>query len=130
MELSSARLAPIRSTSNHERRILIAGVALFVLGAALALLEVSEADVPRFSFGAAGVAWLYVAQSEASAWRRPLTLGHQLTMWWFWPVVVPVYFVATRKRRSIGMTIAVVVPFAGLLLVLLVLFLRDIMRIM
>jgi hypothetical protein len=130
MELSSARVTPVRSTSKHERRILIAGVALFGLGAALAFLEMSDAELPRFSFGAAGVAWLYVAQSEASALRRPLTLGHQLTMWWFWPVVVPVYFIATRNRRSIGMTIAVIVPFTGFILVLLVIFLRDIMRIM
>jgi len=129
MQLSSARFTPVRSTSRHERRILIAGVALFLLGAVSEPLKIPNPELPRIAFGAAGIAFVYFTQSEALAWRRPLTLGHQLTMWWFWPFVVPVFFVATRNRRSMAMTLAVVIPLAGFFLVLLGLFVRDIMRI-
>jgi hypothetical protein len=129
MELSSARLTPIRSTSRHERWILRAGVVLFVLGAALGILEIPNPELSRFAFGAAGVAMVYFAQSEAVAWRRPLTLGHQLTMWWFWPFAIPVFFLVTRNRRSMAMTIAVIIPLAVFFLVLVALLVRDIMRV-
>jgi hypothetical protein len=130
MELSSARLTPVRSTSKHERRILLAGVTLFILGAALSFLEISNPELPRFAFGAAGVALVYFAQSEAVVWRRPLTLGHQLSMWWFWAFAVPVFFAATRHRRRMVLTLAVIIPFAGFLLILVALFVRDITRIL
>ena len=129
MQLSSSRLTPTRSTSKHELRILLAGVGLSLLGAVSGFLEFPEPELPSLAFGAAGIAFIYFAQSEALAWRRPLTLGHQLTMWWFWPFVVPVYFVVTRNRRSTAITLAVVIPLAGFFLVLLGLFVRDIMRI-
>ena len=127
MELSSARLTPTRSTSNCERRILLAGVILFVLGAALGFLGTQDPELPRFAYGAAGVAMVYFAQTEAIAWRRPLTLGHQLTMWWFWPFVVPVFFLVTRNRRSLAITLAVVVPLVVFFLLLVGLLVRDIM---
>ena len=127
MELSSARLTPTRSTSNGERRILPAGVILFVLGATLGFLGTQDPELPRFAFGAAGVGLVYFAQSEAVAWRRPLTLGHQLTMWWFWPFVVPVFFLVTRNRRPFAITLAVVVPLVVFFLLLVGLLVRDIM---
>ena len=128
MELSSARLTPIPSTTMHERRILLAGVILFILGAALGFLEIPNPELSRFALGAAGVAMVYFAQSEAASWRRPLTLGHQLTIWWFWPFVVPVFFLVTRNRRSVAMTLAVIVPLVVFFLLLVGLFVRDIMR--
>jgi multisubunit Na+/H+ antiporter MnhB subunit len=130
MTMSSARLTPIRSTSKHNRRILLSGLALFILGASSAYFGTPDVDLTKLSFGAAGVAWLYVAQSEASAWRRPLTLGHQLMMWWFWPLVTPVYFLVTKKRRPILMTLIVVVPLIGLYVVGIAIITRDIMRIL
>lgn len=129
MELSSAQLTPTRSTSRHERRILFAGVALFVLGGTLGISRMTDPELPRVAFGAAGIAFVYFAQSEAVAWRRPLTLGHQLTMWWLWPVVVPVFFVATRNRRTLPMTLVVVIPLTGFFLLLVSLFVRDVMRV-
>ena len=127
MKLSSARLPPIRSTSRHERRILLAGVILFILGGALGFLGIPNPELPRLAFGAAGVAMVYFAQSEAVAWRRPLTLGHQLTMWWFWPFVVPVFFLVTRNRRSLAITLVVIVPLIVFFLLLVGLLARDIM---
>jgi hypothetical protein len=103
---------------------------MFILGASSAYFGTPDVDLTRLSFGAAGVAWLYVAQSEASAWRRPLTLGHQLMMWWFWPLVVPVYFIVTRERRPMGVTLVVVIPLIGLFVVATAVILRDIMRIL
>lgn len=128
MKLSSARLTPIRSTSKHEWRILVAGVALFVLGVIGGISRTGYPELSKLVVEAAGVAFVYVAQSEAKVWRRPLTLGHQLTMWWFWPFVVPVFFVATRDRRSTSMTLAVIITFVGVLMLLLGVFVRDIMR--
>jgi multisubunit Na+/H+ antiporter MnhB subunit len=127
MRMSSARLTPIRSTSDHERRILLVGLILFVLGATSANLENPDLDLARVAFGAAGAAWLYVAQSEASARKRPLTLGHLLMMWWYWHLVTPVYFLVTRERRSIGMTLLVVVPIIGTFLFAVALMIRDTM---
>jgi hypothetical protein len=129
MELSSTRLTLIRSTSKHEPRILVAGASLFVLETVLGVLEIPNPGLSRFAFGASGVAAVYFAQSEALARRRPLTLGHQLTVWWFWPFVVPVFLVATRNRRPMPTTLALVIPIAGFFLLLIGLFVSEIMRI-
>jgi hypothetical protein len=129
METSSARLTPIRSTTNHERRILLAGVILFILGIALGFLETPNPEIPRFAFGAAGVAIVYFAQSESVAWRSPLTLGHQLYMWCLWPVAVPVFFLTTKHRRPVAMTLVVILPLLIFFLSLGAFLARDILRV-
>ena len=91
----------------------VAGMALCLFGVAAAVFEMGGTALPRFATGAAGVAFVLFARSEALAWHKPLTLGHQLAMWWFWPVVFPVFLIATRRRRSFSMTFAVLAPLVG-----------------
>jgi len=118
MQLSSAQRTPIRSTSNHERRMVAVGVTLFILGMVAGIFRLGGPELPSFTIGAAGLALVRFVQLEASSWRRPLTLGHQLAMWWFWPFAVPAFLLITRNRRSAAITLAVVVPVVGSLVVL------------
>jgi len=114
MQSSSAHRQPTHPTSKHEWTMAVAGVILCLLGVAAAVFEMGGTALPRFATGAAGVAFVLFARSEALAWHKPLSLGHQLAMWWFWPVVFPVFLIATRGRRSFSMTFAVIAPLVGL----------------
>jgi len=117
MKLSSAQRTPIRSTSKHERRLVAVGVSLFILGIVGGILGPGGPEFPSIATGAAGLALVRFIQIEAVSWRRPLTLGHQLAMWWFWPFAVPVFLFITRNRRSATLTLAVIIPVVGFLVV-------------
>jgi hypothetical protein len=110
--------------------MLIAGVVLHLLGWAIALTEIGGARVSTVAFGAAGLALVECVRSEAAAWRRPLTLGHQLAMWWFWPLAVPGFLIVTRARRSAVLTLAVVVPVLGFLLAVIAWFVIDLLHLL
>jgi hypothetical protein len=117
MNLSSAQRTPIRSTSKHERRLVAVGISLFILAIVGGILRLGEPEIPNIAAGAAGLALVRFVQLEALSWRRPLTPGHQLAMWWFWPIAVPVFLFITRNRRSVTMTLAVIIPVVGFLVV-------------
>ncbi|MCD4750994.1 MAG: hypothetical protein K8R59_16605 [Thermoanaerobaculales bacterium] len=110
MQLSSAQIEPICATSRHERKLVWYGVIFYCFAASWFLVESGGDEFARFAAGAAGVAFVQFAQSEAAAWRRPLTLGHQLVFWWYWPLVLPVFAIITRRRRSSGLTLLLMVP--------------------
>jgi hypothetical protein len=128
MQLSSAKLNPIRHTSSHETKLIWFGIVLcgFVLSSYL--IEGVGRELAGFTTGVAGAAFVQFAQSEAATWRRPMTLGHQLVFWWFWVLVLPVFAILTRHRRSPGLTVLLVVPFVAHLFLVVFLAFRDALR--
>jgi len=77
------------------------------------IFRLGSPELPSFTIGAAGLALVRFVQLEASSWRRPLTLGHLLAMWWFWPFAVPAFLFLKRNRRSAVITLAVIIPVVG-----------------
>ncbi len=129
MQYSSASPRPIRATSRHEVRLVWIGVVFSGLTILPLFVDHLTGEWTRVCAGAAGAALVQFAQSEARVWRQHLSLGHQLVFWWNWPLVLPFFAIATRKRRSIGLTVLMVLPIAAFLGAAVISLVVDLLRI-
>lgn len=126
---SGARRRPRRLTG-HEGRLLAIALGLVAMAGASFLLGLAGDAFPSFASGAAGVAMVLFLRFEARAARRPLTLGHQLVIWWFWPLVVPLFVIATRRRRSRRLTATIAGLLMGTWLAVTLVFALDVLRVL
>ncbi len=111
MRYSSARAAPRHDASAHEVRLLWIGLAFSVLAVGPLIAGNVGGEWTAFCSGAAGAATIQYAWSESRS-SRPLTLGHQLVLWWYWVFALPLFALATRKQRPTMLTILLIAPIA------------------
>ncbi|RLE21766.1 MAG: hypothetical protein DRJ65_15350 [Acidobacteria bacterium] len=104
------------------------GLSFILLSVFFFVVDSETTELQRVASGAAGAALLVFAQTESVAWKKPLTLGHQLVMWWYWPLVLPVFLVITRNRRSTKITVAITGVIGAIYLATAVFFFTDLAR--
>jgi len=128
MKTSTSKLIIQRETSTHEVRMVAIGLSFILLSVFFFVVDSETTELQRVASGAAGAALLVFAQTESVAWKKPLTLGHQLVMWWYWPLVLPVFLVITRNRRSTKITVAITGVIGAIYLATAVFFFTDLAR--